>query len=457
MKKIKDIKRIYFIGIGGVGMSALARYFKREGADVSGYDLVNSAITKELESEGIKVYFKEKVKHIPNNIDLVVYTPAIPSTHKELVYCRKNNIPLKKRADVLGLIGKGKRMIAVAGTHGKTTTTALITQLLNGDGKEVSAFLGGILTRENTNFIHGDSDIIVAEADEYDKSFLHLHPEILIITSMDADHLDVYGDEDSMQAAYKQLTLQIKKKGVLVLGPGVTRKISSAWIDKLKKRKIKIVRILRDFDFDRIRIEDGKYTFNVRIGTMWLKDLEMILPGIHNIINASIAVLIAKLQGVDSKKIAMKLRHFKGIKRRFETVYRDEYVLIDDYAHHPEEIRFAVKTVKDMYPGKKVLGIFQPHLYSRTSDFYKGFADALKGLDGVIVLPIYPARELPIVGINSELIFNLIPKDEKFLAEEDELLDVVRELKEYEIVITLGASDLDKHHKKLIKVLKNNR
>ena len=457
MKKVKDIKRIYFIGIGGIGMSALARYFKREGAVVSGYDLVKSPLTLELESEGIKVYYKEKIKHIPDNVDLVVYTPAIPSNHKELLYCQQNDLPLKKRAEVLGLIGKGKQLIAVAGTHGKTTTSALITQLLNGGGKEVSAFLGGIMTRENTNFLHGNSNIIVAEADEYDKSFLQLYPEILVITSMDADHLDIYGNEESMIDAYEQLTYQIKKKGILILGPDVIRKLSSSWLEKLRKRKIKVVRILRDFDFDKIKIEDGQYSFDVRIGDMWLRDLEMILPGMHNIINASVSILVAKILGVDDRKIAMKLRHFKGIKRRFETVYKGDRVLIDDYAHHPEEINFAVKTVKDMYSEKKVLGIFQPHLYTRTRDFYKGFAKALAGLDGVIILPIYPARELPIEGITSDIIYNLIAMDEKYLVDEVDLIDTVKALKEYDVVITLGASDLDKHHKKLVKELKKDR
>jgi len=457
MKKVKDIKKIYFIGIGGIGMSALARYFKREGAEVSGYDLVKSPLTMELESEGIEVYYKEKIKHVPKDVDLVVYTPAIPSDHKELRHCQQNDIPLKKRAEVLGLIGKGKKMIAVAGTHGKTTTSALITQLLNGGGKDVTAFLGGIMTRENTNFIHGDSNIVVAEADEYDKSFLQLYPEILVVTSMDADHLDIYGDEESMLMAYEQLTCQIKKKGVLILGPDVIRKISSSWMEKLRKRKIKVVRILRDFDFDRIKIEDGQYSFDVRVGDMWLNGLEMILPGMHNIINASVSILVAKILGIDDRKIAMKLRHFKGIKRRFETVYKGDRVLIDDYAHHPEEINFAVKTVKDMYSEKKVLGIFQPHLYSRTRDFYKGFADALSGLDGVIILPIYPARELPIEGITSDIIFNLITMDEKYIVEEGDLIERVKQLTEYDVVITLGASNLDKHHKKLVKTLKKNR
>lgn len=454
MKNGKRLKRVYLIGIGGIGMSALARYFNNEGVKVSGYDLVETPLTQKMIKEGIKIHYKEDPKSISKKVDLVIVTPAIPEDNKELRYCVKQGYEVKKRAEVLGMLSKGKRLIAIAGTHGKTTTSSILAHILESADEEVTAFLGGILTKEKTNFIHGKSETIIAEADEYDRSFLHLKPEVLVITSMDADHLDIYGSVEEMRKAYKQLTYQIKKGGVLILGPGVIRDIDLKWRAKLDKRKIKIIRQLKHFDFGKIKIENSKCTFDVTVGEMTLENIHTKLPGIHNIINTSIAILIAKLEGVSDKKIKSALKSFKGIKRRFETVYKGDRILIDDYAHHPEELKFAVKTVKDLYPGKKVLGIFQPHLYSRTQDFYKEFAKELEGLDAVLLMPIYPAREEPINGVKSELIFNLIAMNEKYLVNEKNLIKTLKGMLDYEVVMTIGAADLDKYHKKIIKVIK---
>lgn len=434
-------------------MSAIARYFLNEGVKVYGYDIAETPLTRTLQSEGIKIHHDENVKKIPSGIDLVVVTPAIPESNKELKYCNKKGLLIKKRAEVLGMISKGKKTIAIAGTHGKTTTSAIVTHILRSKEK-VTAFLGGILAEEQTNFIHGNSDLMVVEADEYDRSFMELYPDILVITSMDADHLDIYGSEKEMYRAYEQLTYQIKKKGILILGPEVVRHVSLAWAAKLKKRKIKVVRILRDFDFENIRIEKEKYVFDATIGDMRIQDIQTNLPGIHNIINTTVAILISKILGIGDKRIKKRLKKFKGIKRRFEIVKEGRRILIDDYAHHPEEIRHAVKTAKDLYTGKKVLGIFQPHLYSRTRDFYKGFARELSALDAVILLPIYPARELPIKGVESKIIYNLITLDEKYLVKEKNLIKQLKKMSGYEVVMTLGAADLDKYHQKMIKVIK---
>lgn len=438
-------------------MSALARYFLLEGIEIYGYDLTKTALTKKLEAEGMTIHYEEKPKKIPRDIDLVILTPAIPDTNKEYKWLKKNGYEIKKRAEVLGEISKKKRTIAVAGTHGKTTTCSLITQILKYGKKDATAFLGGVLAKENTNFIHGKSKLVVLEADEYDRSFLHLKPEILIIMSMDADHLDVYGSVKEMHKAYEQLSLQVRKGGMLILGPGVIRYIHPEWMKNLRQREIKVYKQLKDFDFDSIRIKKSKYRFDYVDTVGSITKIKSNLPGLHNISNSASAIFVARTLGIGPQRIRKALKKFKGIKRRFEFVYEGDKVLVDDYAHHPEEVKYAVSTIKNLYPEKKVLGIFQPHLYSRTKDFYKGFAKELSGLDGVILLPIYPAREKPIKGIKSEMIYNLITKDEKYLVKEKSLIKKIKELKEYEVIMTIGAADLNKHHEGIIKVIKKKK
>ncbi len=450
----KRLKKVYFLGIGGIGMSALARFFNREGVEVHGYDLTKTKLTKKLEAEGMTIHYKESLKKIPKIIDLVVVTPAIPSDHKELQWFQKKGFLILKRAEVLGMISQGMKAIAVAGTHGKTTTCSIITHILKDSGMKTTAFLGGILAKEKTNFIYGDSKYVIIEADEYDRSFLHLHPKILVITAMDADHLDIYGSVEEMYDAYRQLTLQIKKGGTLILGAGVHRHFDEEWRLQLEKRKIKVVRHLEEFDFKNVSIANTKYRFDAQIGEKSIKNLTSNLPGLHNVSNSLAACYVAKKVGVKKKKIRAALKKFKGISRRFELVHDGKKVLIDDYAHHPEELKHTIKTVKSIYSDRKVLGIFQPHLYSRTQDFYKGFAKELSGLDGVILLPIYPAREQPMKGVKSEMIYNLITLEDKYLVKESKLLKHVEKLKEYDVIITLGASDLDKYHKGIIKLIK---
>lgn len=436
-------------------MSALARYFNKEGVEIHGYDLTKTKLTKQLVKEGMSIHYKENTKKIPRDLDLVIQTPAIPKDQKELVWLEKKGYPILKRAEVLGMISEDMYSIAVAGTHGKTTTSALIAHILKRADKKVNAFLGGILSKEQTNFLYGKSDYVVLEADEYDRSFLHLHPDVLVIMSMDADHLDVYGTVAEMYKAYEQLTYQIKKGGLLILGAGVKARIKGEWRANLEKRKIKIVVQLEDFDYSKVRIDKAKYMFDATIGGKEIKNLSSNLPGLHNLSNTLAAMVVARQLGVKKKKIRLALKKFKGIKRRFEIVHQGRnQVLIDDYAHHPEEVRNTVKTVKALYSGKKVLGIFQPHLYSRTKDFYKEFAEELSGLDGVILLPIYPARELPMQGVDSAMIYNLISMDDKHLATEKDLISTIKRIKTYDVIITLGAADLDKNHKKIIELLK---
>ena len=452
--KLKNLKKIYFLGVGGIGMSALARYFNDNGVEVIGYDLVKTSLTQELEAEGIVIGYKDEVKFLTKDIDLVVLTPAIPDSNKQLNWFRDQGIPIKKRAEVLGIISKEKETIAVAGTHGKTTTSCLLAHILTQADLDVTAFLGGLLAQEITIYIKGKSNLVVLEADEYDRSFLHLSPQILVIISMDPDHLDIYGTVEEMYAAYRQLTMQIPEGGTLVLGPGVYPLMSVDWIYELGKRKIEVRRIFSDFDYKAVTVKDHKYHFSFDSKTSKkVVKFTSGLPGLHNVTNSCLAIEVGKILGVPSRKMQKSIADFKGIKRRFETVYDKKRILIDDYAHHPEEVSCAIKTVRRLYPESKVVGIFQPHLFSRTQDFYRGFASELSGLDGVLLMPIYPAREEPIVGIESEIIYNLLAVDDKELVDENTLISELDSRNEYDIVMTIGAADLDKYHKEIIRVL----
>lgn len=456
--KVSDLKQVYFIGIGGIGMSALARYLNSQGVKVSGYDLVKTSLTETLSLEGMTIHYEESIDMIPQGLDLVVYTPAIPDTHEELQWLQSQDIRIMKRAELLGLLSRDVKTVAVAGTHGKTTTSALITHVLKNSGVDVTAFLGGILSDENTNYIEGTGTLLVLEADEFDRSFLHLNPDVLAIVSMDPDHLDVYGEVDEMRAAYVQLTSQIKDGGLLILGPDVYRHISVQVENELRERGVRTLRMLKHFDFKNVIIQDHRYCFDYQEGDDVSGNLRSQLPGTHNLINTTLAIRICKALGLGMADIKKSLDSFKGVKRRFEFVYeKNGVVLIDDYAHHPEELKYTVATVRDLFFGKKILGIFQPHLYSRTLDFYKEFADVLGGLDAVLLLPIYPAREEAIEGVTSELIYNLVRSDDKFLVTEQTLIDKINALSEYSIIVTIGASDLDKHHSKIKTVIDNRK
>ncbi len=451
--ELTKLKAVYFIGVGGIGMSALARYFLTRGIKVYGYDLTRSSLTKKLEAEGIEIHYDDDPSCIPDHIDLVVYTPAIPDDHKELNWFRDNNYEIRKRAEVLGWLSQNSKTIAVAGTHGKTSTSALIAHVLKYCGSDVSAFLGGIISGLNTNFIAGQSDIVVLEADEYDRSFLHLSPEILVVTSLDADHLDIYGSREVMLEAYEQLCMQIKPGGALILMGDFTDSFSTALKVYLEINNISLSVLGKEFSYSNIMVQNERYVFDYKDADLGIDKITSVMPGEHNVSNASAAIRIASLMGIDAASLRRAMQDFTGIKRRFEWLYDKGITLIDDYAHHPTELHFAVSTAKLIYKERKVLGIFQPHLYSRTKDFYRGFADELSKLDEVWILEIYPARELPMDGVDSELIFNLIRNDNKRLIHSSEMLNQLKKEKErLDVVFTIGAADLDKYHEEMIKI-----
>lgn len=429
---------MYFIGIGGIGMSALARYFHARGAQVAGYDRTATVLTKKLVAEGIDIHYEDDVGQLPTGIDLVVYTPAVPNSHSELQHLRTAGLPVKKRAEVLGIISRGMRAIAVAGTHGKTSTTTILTYLLRQGGVDCTAFLGGIALDFGTNFVAGQSDWVVVEADEYDRSFLHLHPELAVILSMDADHLDIYGDEETLhETGFRAFARQLK--------PGGQLWVQHAWADTLGDVPGRLTYGLEGgaYRAENIRVEDGYFTFDYHSPTHRMTGLQLALPGRHNVENATAAISVALKLGVEEADLRAALRSFRGIKRRFETLYRGaDRVYIDDYAHHPSELRAAIGAARQLYPGRKITGVFQPHLYSRTRDFADGFAAALDGLDEAILLPIYPAREESIPGVESVMLLEKMANDRKRLVAKDELMETIKALQP-EVLLTLGAGDVD--------------
>ena len=451
--KISELKKLYFLGIGGIGMSAIARFFLRNGVDIYGYDIAKTRLTKKLEAEGMNIHYDIDINKIPKDIDGVIYTPAIPNDHEEFVWLKNNKYSLKKRAEVLGLLSQEMRCIAIAGTHGKTTTSSILSHILTYCGLDISAFVGGILAEQNSNFIYGNSDIVVLEADEFDRSFLHLNPEILVVLSVDPDHLDIYGKASELHKTYEQLTLKIKDGGQLFLMGEFENVFSKDWISKLADKSISINHLGRSFSYQNVRVENERYVFDFNNEDISIRNVISQLPGQHNISNSTVAIQIALSLGAQPDEIRKALSDFKGIRRRFEILLDGKKVLIDDYAHHPEELRNAVTTINTLYPKRKVLGIFQPHLYSRTNDFYHGFAEQLKFLDEVWILEIYPARELPMPGVQSELIFNLIPSDNKKLVHSSELVAELEAKDDLDVVMTIGASDIDKYHEQILEIL----
>ncbi len=433
---LNDVHTIYFIGVGGIGMSALARYFNGLGCEVHGYDKTETFLTKKLVDEGIKIHYVDDLKYIPEQVDLVVYTPAVPDDHQELSFFRKSDIPLKKRAEVLGMISRDKKSIGIAGTHGKTTTSSILTHLLKVGGIDCTAFLGGIAQNYASNFVRGESDWVIAEADEYDRSFLQLNPDYSVILSMDADHLDIYGNEDDMHEGFTQFAERIKPGGKVFLKKGLQLKRTS--IDSI------------DFGVEQgayqakqLRVENGYFVFDYESPIENIENIVFTLPGRHNVENATAAIAIAQQLGVKSEAIIKATASFKGIKRRFEFIYRDERIVyIDDYAHHPTELNAAIDAARMLFPERKLSGIFQPHLYSRTRDFVDGFAKALDQLDEIILMDIYPARELPIPGVSSRLIYDRMENPNKVLLAKTDLMEHLQE-RDFEILLTLGAGDID--------------
>ncbi|MBQ4478434.1 MAG: UDP-N-acetylmuramate--L-alanine ligase [Bacteroidales bacterium] len=440
MEQIADIKKLYFLGIGGIGMSALARYFHVRGVEVTGYDRTPSPLTDTLIKEGISIHFEDNPALIPADISAVIYTPAIPKTLKELQYLQQKNIPILKRSSMLGMISDAKTTFAVAGTHGKTSTTAMISYLLHAE-KSISAFIGGISANFDSNFVDDtNADIVVVEADEFDRSFLTLHPHIAVITAMDADHLDIYGTQQSLEHSFNDFANQIDKNGYLITKPHL--------LDKLSVECNIVTYSYNDNTCDyyakNIRFENGVQQFDIQCQNVVLKDVTLAVAGKHNIENAVASVAVATLAGISTEAIKKQLATYKGVKRRFEyIIQRNDFVYIDDYAHHPKEISTCIDSAKILYPDKKICGVFQPHLYTRTRDFADDFAKSLSKLDSVILLDIYPARELPIEGITSEFLLDKITCKDKRVLQKEELIDYLS-AHQPDVLLTMGAGDIDR-------------
>lgn len=432
------IKKVYFVGVGGIGMSALARYFKNRGCEVSGYDKTRTSLTSTLEAEGILINYADEVSALPagfseqNEETLIVYTPAIPATSVLLNYFRTQGFVPKKRSEVLGIISRGQFCIAVAGTHGKTTTSSIIAHVLTDTGFGCTAFLGGIATNYNSNFLLGDNHVVVVEADEYDRSFLTLHPDLAVVTSMDADHLDIYGDAGQLEESFFMFAGQMKPGGILFVKEGLplTGITYSAGADSEIKGQ-------------NIRVEGSKFVFDYVNGDTLIADVQLMLPGKHNVENAVAAIAVALKLGIDADQIKAAIASFKGVKRRFEYIVNSsEHIYIDDYAHHPEELKACFDAVRQLYPDKKLTVIFQPHLFSRTRDFAADFAKVLSTADELLLLEIYPARELPIEGIDASFLLEKISLENKSVWAKDQVLEQI-ENRNPELLLTVGAGDID--------------
>ncbi|HXB94620.1 MAG TPA: UDP-N-acetylmuramate--L-alanine ligase [Puia sp.] len=446
MMEFKDIRTVYFIGIGGIGMSALARYFRFHGKAVSGYDRTATPLTRQLESEGIAIHYEENVNLIPPRPDLVVYTPAIPADHQELVYYRRHGMTLMKRSEVLGLITQHSFNVCVAGTHGKTTISTMIAHILRHSGYGCNAFLGGISVNYDSNYWSDPRNVCVIEADEYDRSFLRLSPDIAVISAMDADHLDIYGTAAAVQEAFIEFSGRLKPGGLLLSRKGLAGEGELSgdvhWTYGLSEEQAP------DVSASDIRIDQGDYLFRVRTADWILDRVVLTMGGRHNVENATAAIAVAHRLGIAGDKIVAAVAAFRGVKRRFEyIVKRPGLVYIDDYAHHPEELRALIGGARELFPGSRCIVIFQPHLYTRTRDFADGFAVSLDLADQVFLLPIYPAREQPIAGVSSRLIAEKMMPGKAVVADKQELLGIIDNSVRYDaspkLLITAGAGDID--------------
>ena len=457
---IETIKSVYFVGAGGIGMSALVRYFLSKGKNVAGYDKTPSDLTETLIKEGAAIHYDDNICLIPDyckdkESTLVVFTPAIPNTHSELSYFRNNGFEIMKRAQVLGIITKSSRGLCVAGTHGKTTTSSMLAHLLKQSHVDCNAFLGGILKNYNSNLMLSDkSDLTVVEADEYDRSFHWLSPYMAVITAVDPDHLDIYGTEDAYRESFEHFTSLIRPGGVLLLKKGVN----------IKPRLNENVRMYTysasdggDFHAKNIRIGNGEIIFDFYGPEVEIKDVSLGVPVKINIENGVAAMALAFLNGVTEEEIRKGMASFEGPARRFDFhLKKDDIVLLDDYAHHPAELKASIVSVKELYAGKRITGIFQPHLYSRTRDFASDFASSLSLLDELVLLDIYPAREEPIPGVTSEIIFKDVTISDKHLIKKEELLDYIKSnLSTFEVVVMLGAGNIDRLIEPVKQILEN--
>ena len=449
MHKLDTIKNIYFIGIGGIGMSALARYFVSKGCVVNGYDKTKTILTEALSELGIQIHYEDNIDLIDKNASVVVYTPAIPESHSELAYYRANGYEVVKRSDVLGWITEGTVNICVAGTHGKTTVSTMIAHLLRDSGYGCTAFLGGIAANYNTNFWSSENNVVVVEADEYDRSFLKLHPSVALITSIDADHLDIYKTPAAFEDAFVSFSEKVKAGGLLLAKKGLAREAS---FDTSKLVTYSLNGTGASIYAKDITVVNGAYTFTA-VGPSWqIEELVLNMGGLHNIENALVAISVAVHLGIDSEKIKIALANFAGVKRRFEYLVKtSDQVLIDDYAHHPAELAALISGVRSLYSNQKLTLVFQPHLYSRTQDLCDGFADSLSAADEVVLLPIYPARELPIPGVTSEMIVHKMTHKNVVLLEKEAVSDWVKK-QQPKLLVMAGAGDIDV----LIRNIKND-
>ena len=438
---VEQISRVYFAGIGGIGMSALARFFRNRGAQVAGYDKTETPLTRSLQQEGMQIHYTDDPALLDKETQLVVYTPALPPDHKELSWYREQGYPVYKRSDVLQWITEAFFAITVAGTHGKTTISTMTAFLLRDTGIGCNAFLGGLSVNYNINYWSSDNPVAVIEADEYDRSFLKLHPDIAVLTAMDADLLDIYGTVEELEAAFIQYTKDITQGGTLIYKHGLPR---TADLAGSRKISYSLQNDAADAFAANITQRDGGYVFDLISPFGNISQIRLNIGGMHNVENAIVALLIAQMQDVPSHEIKDALANFAGVKRRFEYLVKNERVVyIDDYAHHPEELASLIKSAKRLFPKRKCVVAFQPHLYSRTRDLADGFAQSLDLADQVILLDIYPARELPIEGVTSEMITTRMENKAHTILSKEGLLELVRSAP-LELLITAGAGDIDK-------------
>ncbi|MBX0334545.1 UDP-N-acetylmuramate--L-alanine ligase [Pontibacter sp. HSC-14F20] len=463
--RLEDYSYIYFLGIGGIGMSAIARWFNARDLPVWGYDKTRTPLTGALEQEGIRVHYEDDVNLLPHKIlenketTLVVLTPAIPADHTEWAYLKEQGYTIKKRSEVLGIITASAYTVAVAGTHGKTTTSSIVTHLLHEGGVDCSAFLGGIATNLNSNLLIGkgtaEKETIVVEADEYDRSFLTLYPDIAIVTSADPDHLDIYGDKEEMIRTFQKFISQVKPGGYLIL--------HSATDPQLLEKVQDGVSVIRyslnegESHVQQLEIQGYSFCFDAVIPFGNIARLKLALPGYHNVENALAALIAGQIMGVSEDKLREAMATYRGVKRRFEIVYEGQgKVYVDDYAHHPKEIDAFMTSLRAIYPAKKLTVVFQPHLFSRTLDFAAEFAQSLSAADELILLDIYPAREKPIEGVTSEMILGLVNGPKKRLLHKENVAAYLAENADFEVLATVGAGDIDTLVKPIKNILENN-
>lgn len=448
---IDNIKQVYLLGIGGIGMSGLARYFHKLGCTVAGYDRTETELTKTLVEEGIPVIYEDNISLLPSYLDtvtedtLIIFTPAVPKdlTIKNLLL--EKGFELYKRSQVLGFISASRFTIGVAGTHGKTTTSTMIAHILKDSGYDCSAFLGGISSNYDTNVLFGDNNVVVVEADEYDRSFLTLHPNIAVVTSADADHLDIYGDASHLVESFEMYLDRVVEGGKKIVKVGLPFLGDISYAREMQA----------DVTAENVIVHNGEFHFDYVSGDHRIENILLGIPGLHNVENAVAAITVARLLDIEDDKIVAALANFKGAKRRFEYIVRnDKNIYIDDYAHHPEELRAFLSSMRKLYPEKKLTVVFQPHLFSRTRDFVDGFAEVLSMSDELLLMDIYPARELPMEGVTSAWLLDKISLDNKKVVSPEEVLQIV-EAENPELIVTVGAGDIDRLVKPIKSILEN--